>query len=122
VPGEAGHKVTTTYNAISTNSGPGTPWGGCPTAASQQGKDPFTINSNGAGATYFDDIGWWTSTWLAACKFAGNPDYLYLAEELWNYGASNPVNFATRASILEGLDADLGQQEADAGQPHYGMC
>lgn len=37
-------------------------------------------------------------------------------------GANNPVNFATRASILEGLDADLGQQEADAGQPHYGMC
>ena len=42
---------------------------------------------------------------------------------LWDSAQANdPVNFATRASDLEGLDADLGQQEAGAGQPHYGMC
>jgi hypothetical protein len=35
---------------------------------------------------------------------------------LWDSSLANaPVNFATRASILEGLDADLGQG-------HYGMC
>jgi hypothetical protein len=32
------------------------------------------------------------------------------------------VNFATRASILEVLDGDLGQQEAASDNAHYGTC
>ena len=62
-------------------------WGQCPTAPDQSGKDPFTINTN--GNTYFDDIGWWNQMWINAYKFTGNPDYLDLAEELWNYVTDN---------------------------------
>jgi hypothetical protein len=79
--------LNTTYKTICDNSGSGTPWGPCPTSPDQHGKDPFTINTN--GATYFDDIGWWVTTWLAGYKFTGNLNYLYLAEELWNYVTDN---------------------------------
>jgi hypothetical protein len=79
--------LNTTYKTICDNSGSGTPWGSCPTTPDQHGKDPFTINTN--NATYFDDIGWWATTWLAGYKFTGNLNYLYLAEELWNYATDN---------------------------------
>lgn len=44
---------------------------------------------NRKGNTYFDDIGWWTQTWLNAYELVGRPYYLYLAEELWNYVTNN---------------------------------
>jgi hypothetical protein len=63
------------------------PWGKCPASSDQQGTDPFTVNDN--NNTYFDDIGWWATTWLAAYNFTGNQSYLYLAEELWYYVTNN---------------------------------
>lgn len=74
-----------TYTYICDN--PASNEGSCPTTANQSGKDPFTINA--AGNTYFDDIGWWTQTWLNAYALVGRPYYLYLAEELWNYATNN---------------------------------
>lgn len=62
-------------------------WGKCPTAPGQSGRDPFTINTH--GNTYFDDIGWWDQMWINAYKFTKDRDYLYLAEELWNYVTTN---------------------------------
>jgi hypothetical protein len=61
--------------------------GQCPTAPDQHGKDPFTINTS--GNTYFDDIGWWEQMWINAYKFTKTVEYLYLAEELWNYVTDN---------------------------------
>jgi len=61
--------------------------GQCPTAADQNGKDPFTVNT--AGNTWFDDIGWWEQMWLNAYQLTKTKNYLYLAEELWNYVTTN---------------------------------
>ena len=63
------------------------PWGKCPGTYNQNGQDPFTINE--AGNTWFDDIGWWTQTWIDAYKLTGTLTYKYLAEELWNYATNN---------------------------------
>ena len=71
-------------------------WGQCPTTADQSGKDPFTINTN--GNTYFDDIGWWDQMWINAYKLTHNADYLYLAEELWNYVTVNGYAWDTNSN------------------------
>jgi hypothetical protein len=69
----------TSYNTLCGTS--------CPTSADQRGTDPFTVNTN--GNAYFDDIGWWTQTWINAYKLVGRDDYLYLAEQLWDYVTYN---------------------------------
>lgn len=89
----------------------GNPVGRLPNGRQSAGQGPFHDQYNGAGATYFDDIGWWTWTWLAAYKFAGNLDYLYLAEELWNYATNNGYHW----------DADTQGQTADPGVGCGGM-
>ncbi len=61
--------------------------GKCPTGPDMHGSDPFTLNTK--LAQWFDDMGWWETTWLAAFNFTGNQDYLNLAEELWNYVTDN---------------------------------
>lgn len=96
------------YTSICGNNGGGT-WGPCASGPDQSNKDPFTINTN--GATYFDDIGWWTTTWLAAFKFTGNQDYLNLAEELWNYTTGNGYHW----------DFDTQGQTANEGVGCGGM-
>jgi len=83
----------TTYKTICQNR--------CPTGPDQHGRDPFTVNSN--NAAWFDDIGWWETTWLAAFNFTGNQDYLNLAEELWNYVTDKGVIFGGLPGECGGL-------------------
>jgi hypothetical protein len=80
----------------------------CPTTSDQRGQDPFTVNTK--GNTYFDDIGWWTQTWLNAYEFiSSNQDYLYLAEELWNYVTYNGYKtFSTCQTYANNNTSDSG--------------
>jgi hypothetical protein len=63
----------------------------CPNAADESlYAGPFTENTRGNAS--FDDIGWWTQTWINAyrwtCVYNGGPcdnRYLNLAEGLWYY-------------------------------------
>jgi hypothetical protein len=83
--------LNATYTTICNNK--------CPHSPDQHGQDPFTVNTN--NAAWFDDIGWWATTWLAAYKFTGNLDYLYLAEELWNY-------VTDKGTVFGGLPGECG--------------
>lgn len=89
-------------------------WGKCPTAPNQSGRDPFTINTH--GNTYFDDIGWWDQMWINAYKFTKVPDYLYLAEELWNYVTTNGFKANGCGGIVQHHDqgGSSGGSAADA--------
>jgi Glycosyl hydrolase family 76 len=106
----------TTYNTICYNYPQYTnySYGQCPSTADQNGKDPFTINT--AGNTYFDDIGWWTQTWLNAYKLVGRPYYLYLAEELWNYVTNNGYKGTCAGGIVQfhKSNGDIGTEDAFA--------
>jgi hypothetical protein len=54
-----------------------------PLQVNRNGSNGFTINSN--GGAWFDDIGWWTQTWINAYRWTGNNKYKWLAEGLWGY-------------------------------------
>jgi hypothetical protein len=97
----------TAYNTICGTS--------CPTAADQRGTDPFTVNTN--GNAYFDDIGWWTQTWLNAYKLVGRDDYLDLAEQLWDYVTYNGF---TQTTCNSGSGSQVGVVQANlaSGPPN----
>jgi hypothetical protein len=56
----------------------------CPTSPNSDGSNDFATLENFQN-TYFDDTGWWALAWVNAWELTGQADYLYLAEELWNY-------------------------------------
>jgi hypothetical protein len=63
---------------------PSNPTGNCPDTDNETSyAGPFTVNSN--GNAWFDDIGYWTQTWINAYRWTGDDKYLYLAEGLWSY-------------------------------------
>lgn len=94
-------------------------WGPCPTAPDQSGKDPFTINTN--GNTYFDDIGWWEQMWLNAYKLTHTADYLYLAEELWNYVTVNGYAWDTNSNNANPCGGIVQyHQVSDSSKPEIG--
>jgi hypothetical protein len=97
---EIENELWTAYNTICGTS--------CPTTADERGTDPFTVNTN--GNAYFDDIGWWTQTWLNAYKLVGRPDYLDLAEQLWDYVTYNGF---TQTTCNSGSGSAVGVVQAN---------
>jgi hypothetical protein len=103
--------LSKTYTTICNSYTQYGPWGKCPGTYDQNGLDPFTVNE--AGNTYFDDIGWWTQTWIDAYQLTGALEYKYLAEELWNYATNNGFKQTTPkcnpdSSITNPTGSDYG--------------
>ena len=101
-----------TYNYIcGHNQSTYSAWRPCPNGPDQNATDPFTINTN--GNIYFDDIGWWETTWLAAYKLVGRLEYLNLAEELWNYVTGHGYAHAQCGGIPQYYHGDGTTGSAD---------
>jgi hypothetical protein len=90
----------------------------CPTTPNSDGSNDFATLENFQN-TYFDDTGWWALAWVNAWELTGNSDYLYLAEELWNYITQDGwVNTSCGGSLIQfsGTDSqgNTGSQDAVA--------
>jgi len=81
--GDIRSDVYTTYWLFCGNADPGK----CPSGKNDMsygGTDaPFT--ENGHGNAWFDDLGYWTQTWINAYQWTKQDRYLNLAEGIWAY-------------------------------------